>query len=459
MSLSLRFAARSDVGLQREGNEDSGYAGPSLLAVADGMGGHAAGEVASSVAVSTLAQLEHDVPGGDLLDTLAGAVAEANKAISQMVAVDPKLDGMGTTLTALLWAGGRLGLVHVGDSRAYLLRDGKLEQITHDHTFVQTLVDEQRITPEEADHHPQRSLLLRALDGRGDPDPDLSLRDVQVGDRYLLCSDGLSGVVPFEAIAEALSESGPDAAVDALVRMALEGGGPDNVTCIVADVVEADSPPAGHALLVGAAAEKERTANSTAEIDLSQGAEAGGRGRGVFGWLSRGLVLLLAVVVIVGAGWAAYAWSQRQYYVGADGQQVAIFRGLPQKIAGRSLSEMYERQDVALSDLSAVTQASVRDTIFAGDIEEARKIVDRLREQAAECRQARERDRTPTPAPAPAPAPAPRSPAGARAAPAPTPAPTGSPARTARAATPVTPTAPTAAATAPPADDCGDLGT
>jgi PPM family protein phosphatase len=461
MSLSLRFAARSDVGLQREGNEDSGYAGPSLLAVADGMGGHAAGEVASSVAVATLAQLERDVPGGDLLDTLARAVAEANKAISQMVTVDPKLDGMGTTLTALLWAGGRLGLVHVGDSRAYLLRDGKLEQITHDHTFVQTLVDEQRITPEEADHHPQRSLLLRALDGRGDPDPDLSLRDVQVGDRYLLCSDGLSGVVPFEAIAEALSESDPDAAVDALVRMALEGGGPDNVTCIVADVVEADSAPAGHALLVGAAAEKERRANSTAEIDLSQGAEAGGRGRGVFGWLSRGLVLLLAVVVIVGAGWAAYAWSQRQYYVGADGQQVAIFRGLPQKIAGRSLSEMYERQDVPLSDLSAVTQASVRDTIFAGDIQEARKIVDRLREQAAECRLARQRAQTPTPTPAPrAPtgtaSPAatalagvlPRETAGAAA-----PGPTGMP----PAGTPPAATTPTASPAG--GDDCGELGT
>jgi serine/threonine protein phosphatase PrpC len=404
MSLSLRFAARSDVGLQREGNEDSGYAGPTLLAVADGMGGHAAGEVASSVAVATLARLEDDVPAGDVLDALSRAVAEANDAISLMVDRDPRLDGMGTTLTALLWAGRKLGLVHVGDSRAYLLRDGQLQQITHDHTFVQTLVDEERITPEEAENHPQRSLLLRALDGRGNPEPDLSVREVRVGDRYLLCSDGLSGVVPFDAIAEALSDGDPEATAEKLVQLALEAGGPDNITCIVADVVESDAPPPGQPLLVGAAAERRNKAANTAEIDLDDAGDAAPPSRrGRFtGWLARGFVALLAAVMVVGAGWAAYAWSQRQYYVGAADGRVTIFRGIPQEIAGRALSEPYEHQDVLLSDLSAVTQANVRDTIFAGDIQEARRIVDRLRDQAAECRLARQRAQRPTPSPAPA---------------------------------------------------------
>jgi PPM family protein phosphatase len=474
MSLSLRFAARSDVGLQREGNEDSGYAGPSLLAVADGMGGHAAGEVASSVAVATLARIEDspdEGPGADLLDTLAKAVADANNAISQMVDHDPKLDGMGTTLTALLWAGRRLGLVHVGDSRAYLLRDGKLQQITHDHTFVQSLVDEQRITPEEADQHPQRSLLLRALDGRGKPEPDLSLLEVRAGDRYLLCSDGLSGVVAFDAIAKVLSHGDPETAADRLIRLALDAGGPDNITCIVADVVESDPDKQGaqgQPMVVGAAAERRGKAagtTHTAEIDLggADGADGSepGAGKGGASWLTRGLVLLLATVIVVGAGWAAYAWSQRQYYVGAQDDRVTIFRGIPQEIAGQSLSEPYEPQDVLLSDLSAVTQASVRDTIFAGDMQEARKIVDRLREQAAECRLARQRAQTPTPTPAP------RAPTGT-ASPAATALAGVLPRETAGAAAPgptgTPPTGTPPAATTPTAspaggDDCGELGT
>src|SRR5262245_8132312 len=172
MTLVLRYAARSDVGLLREGNEDSGYAGPRLLAVADGMGGQAAGEVASSIVVATIAPLDDDVPGSELLDSLGHAGEEANDHLREMVRENPQLEGMGTTLTALLWAGTRLGLVHVGDSRAYLLRDNELQQITQDHTWVQRLVDEGRITAEEADHHPQRSLLMRAIDGRGNVDLD-----------------------------------------------------------------------------------------------------------------------------------------------------------------------------------------------------------------------------------------------------------------------------------------------
>src|SRR4051812_18935508 len=227
------------------------YAGPRLLAVADGMGGHAAGEVASRVAIETVAPLDEDLPGSDLISALRDAVETANGYLRDMVAADSALEGMGTTLTALLAAGQRLGLVHVGDSRAYLLRDDELHQITHDHTLVQSLVDEGRITAEEATTHPQRSWITRALDGRGEIELDLSVREAHAGDRYLLCTDGLSGVVSEETMLEALRVTDPQGACDRLVELALRAGGPDNITCIVADVVDdaADNSP-----IVGGAA-------------------------------------------------------------------------------------------------------------------------------------------------------------------------------------------------------------
>ncbi|MFE9422409.1 PP2C family protein-serine/threonine phosphatase [Kitasatospora sp. NPDC006697] len=239
MSLVLRFAAGSHKGLIREGNEDSGYAGPRLLAVADGMGGAAAGEVASSEVLSSLIALDDADPHGDLLGLLNDAVQRANDRLRLMVEQDPQLEGMGCTLTSLLWTGERMGLVHVGDSRAYLLRDGVLQQITQDHTWVQRLVDEGRITAEEAETHPQRSLLMRALDGRGQVEPDLAIREVRAGDRYLICSDGLSGPVSHQTLEETLgSFYAPEPTIQALIELALRGGGPDNITCIVADVLD-----------------------------------------------------------------------------------------------------------------------------------------------------------------------------------------------------------------------------
>src|SRR6185312_16187567 len=239
VTLVLRYAARSDRGLVRANNEDSVYAGARLLALADGMGGHAAGEVASQLVIAALAHLDDDEPGGDLLSKLDAAVREGNSAIAAHVEADPELEGMGTTLTAILFAGNRLGLVHIGDSRGYLLRDGELNQITKDDTFVQTLVDEGRITAEEAHSHPQRSLIMRALTGH-EVEPTLIMREARAGDRYLLCSDGLSDPVSHETILEALQISDVAESADRLIELALRGGGPDNVTVVVADVIDYD---------------------------------------------------------------------------------------------------------------------------------------------------------------------------------------------------------------------------
>jgi PPM family protein phosphatase len=257
MTLVLRFAVRSDVGLLREGNEDSAYAGPRLLAVADGMGGHAAGEVASSLTISAMAELDSEQVGGDMLTALSSAVADANTRLQEMIAANPAVEGMGTTLTALLWSDGHAAVCHIGDSRGYLLRDGELYQITHDHTLVQSLVDEGRISVDDVSTHPQRSLLLRALDGRSIAEPDLSVHEGQVGDRYLLCSDGLSGVVSDETLRDTLEGTADlDAVTRQLIELALRGGGPDNITCIVADVVDTATNrlPPSTAVMAGAAA-------------------------------------------------------------------------------------------------------------------------------------------------------------------------------------------------------------
>jgi serine/threonine protein phosphatase PrpC len=400
MALALRYAARSDTGLIRAINEDSGYAGPRLLVIADGVGGHAAGEVASSVAVASMAALDEDSPGGDLLERLANAVNGANRHLRDMVTGDPDLKGMGTTLTALLRAGSRFGLVHVGDSRAYLLRGATLQQLTHDHTFVQALVDEGRITAEEADHHPQRNLITNSLDGREDIELDLSVRETRAGDRYLLCSDGLSGVVSEDTLRDTLvDEADADVVVERLVDLALKGGGPDNITAIVADVVEVETkPPSAVPITVGAAAEGvvqrspgDTPAGKAAALRPPAEEERGDepdhddlppRRRARF------LVLLLLLLLLVGAGgYGAYRWSQTQYYVGAERGHVAIFRGLSQDIGPVSTSNLYSDEDVALADLPTYQRERVRADIPTSGLSDARRIVGTLREQATLCRE------------------------------------------------------------------------
>ena len=207
--------------------------------MADGVGGHAAGEIASATIIEALAPLGDTEPGYDLVGRLLGAVVEGNAAIARRVADDPRLQGMSTTLTAVLFGDGRFCLVNIGDSRTYLLRDGALEQLSRDDSYVQLLVDEGHITQEAAGTHPQRNLVLQALTGEEVMAPAMTVHEARAGDRFMLCSDGLSDVVPQTVLAETLKAGGPQECVDRLIALAIDAGTRDNVTAIVADVVEA----------------------------------------------------------------------------------------------------------------------------------------------------------------------------------------------------------------------------
>jgi serine/threonine protein phosphatase PrpC len=382
MTLTLRYAARSDRGLIRDGNQDSVYAGPRLLAVADGMGGMAAGDVASNIVIGAMAPLDEDVPGDALVDALRNAVDTANQQLRDTVDANPQLEGMGTTLTATLFSGSKLGMVHVGDSRAYLLREGEFSQITKDDTYVQMLVDEGRISPEEASSHPQRSLLTRALDGR-DIDPEYSVRQVLPGDRYLICSDGLSGVVSGDTIAETLRDYvDPQQCVERLVQLALRGGGPDNITVIVADATDQDIVE--EAPMVGGAAARDRGMATAADRSTpaarasalaaprAAAPEAGGSNRDeesdrVRRHPVRTTLLLLVLLGLLGGGlWYGWSVTQRQYYVGAteDGK-LAVFRGVPGQIAGLDLSTVRKTSDTTLEELTSVAQDRVKQGIQA----------------------------------------------------------------------------------------------
>jgi PPM family protein phosphatase len=421
MTLALRYAVRSDVGLLREGNEDSAYAGPNLLAIADGMGGHAAGEVASSVAISALAGLDADLPQDQLLGSLAAAVAQANNTLHEMSVEDPSVEGMGTTLTALLWSKGTIAICHIGDSRAYLLRDGDFHQITRDHTLVQSLVDDGRLSPAQAATHPQRSLVMRALQSGTEAEPDLSLIEAKAEDRYLLCSDGLSDVVSEDTLRDTLSQcTDREQAVTQLIELAIRGGGPDNITCIVADVVEseADSQTGQISMVVGAASNGDgrprlrtdspagrahllargsapatgvtamtRPAGTAAdgqaaraEPEAQTDSEAGDHRAARRRWPVVTSILIILVIVIVGGGYAGWRYTQSQYYVGTDGQQVIIYRGVNQKVLGMSLSSVYSRTGIKLSQVPATDKPAVVSATAPGSLTDARKTVASIRQ-------------------------------------------------------------------------------
>ncbi|MDR0432012.1 MAG: protein phosphatase 2C domain-containing protein [Bifidobacteriaceae bacterium] len=405
MGVAFRYAARSDIGLTRSNNQDSGYAGPHLLVVADGMGGHAGGDIASSVAIAHLAPLDDDNPGADdAARHLDEAVSTAHDELLERVAETPQLAGLGTTITAILRSGDRLILGHIGDSRAYLLRDGALEQVTTDHTFVQYLVETGKLEADQAERHPQRSLLLRVL---GDVDLggglDISVRGAQNSDRWLLCSDGLSGVVSNETLAETLqTHVDPAAAADALIDLALRGGGPDNVTCIVADVLDVDQVPDGAAPstaveVVGAAAiDRDRPTRGgsgaagraaslvakTSDEPSRPAAKRRGRrkiapelaalrSRPLKRRVMGAIVGVVVVVALALGGLGGYQWTQTQYYVGESGGKVAIYQGIAAQLGPLRLSHPVQRSEVEVASLPRVSRDRLTETIAATSMADA----------------------------------------------------------------------------------------
>ncbi len=405
-------AAISHTGKVRSNNQDSGYAGSNLFMVADGMGGHAGGDVASSLAISRLEQLDRPYESTAAAErALREATAESARDLIDTVAVRPELAGMGTTLSALIMVDDYAVIAHIGDSRIYLYRDGALTQITTDHTFVQRLVDSGRITPEEARFHPRRSVLMRVL-GDMDPDPELDtfIMPTQQGDRWLLCSDGLSGVVDEAHAARALSLGlAPGRTADILLKQALDAGAPDNVTIVIVDVGGRHPLFSGTPTIVGSASNpvgievpaarpgrpswlhpNRQAANEPTHFEpaaefleeLIEEDRRRARRRRV-GWIV-GLVLVL--VALAGVLLIGYQWTQTRFFVGADDDTVVIFRGVQQDIGPISLSTPYEDTGILLADLPSFDRGTVERTITARSLSDAEAIVDRLREASERTR-------------------------------------------------------------------------
>lgn len=402
MSVAFKFAARSNIGLGRyKNNQDSGFAGPHVLAVCDGMGGHAGGDIASSIAVSQLATLDGESIGSDAPQALLNTIHAAHAQMLERVSEQPESAGMATTVTALLKFGGKLALAHIGDSRAYLLSSGTFTQITKDHTFVQWLIDQGTITEEEAAVHPQRSVITRVL---GDVDAsdeiDTSVREAQEGDRWLLCSDGLSSFISDATLEATLREhEDVDECVEQLIELALKGGGQDNITCVVADLVSADQVDSLQPQVVGAASlhTSQRSAEPTpatkayALTESSDDDEEDDQEpetwwqRNPFRMVGFVAMALAAILGISLAVWGGYRWSQEQYYIGTAGDKVAIYRGINERVGTYDLSGVLEVTKLPIDAMDESNQNSVEATVSARSLDDAHRIVNSLIRQSKLC--------------------------------------------------------------------------
>lgn len=396
------IGARSDVGRVRDGNEDSYLVQEPLFVVADGMGGHVAGDVASRLAVETIG---NEVPAGTVPDlrTLESAVKEANLAIWERAQSEPALQGMGTTCTLVLVVDDEARIAHVGDSRAYLLRDGKLEQITEDHTLVARMVKEGRLSAEEADHHPQRSIVTRALGVDSEVAVDTTSVALKKGDRLLVCSDGLTSMIGTDQIREVLAgEPDPQSAADRLVDLANQAGGEDNITVVAllfdggatgkgAAGATTTKPPADASARTDEVQPGARAGNVTGAFQTPPegvGAERPGPARPRTRRRSRpilAMLVLLAIVLVAGALVFRYAIVESSYYVaGSRDGRIAIYRGLPEDVLGMSFREEIETSDTAVSDLPSAFREDVADAIEVDSLDEARATLQNLEQRAAE---------------------------------------------------------------------------
>lgn len=406
---TILSAASSHIGKVRASNQDSGSVGRHLYVVADGMGGHAGGDVASAIAVQHLYALDHPYDSVEAArEELFRSILSAGEELTQAVVEHPELTGMGTTVSAMIRVKSSMVIGHIGDSRIYRLREGVLEQITADHTFVQRLVDSGRITAEEAAVHPRRSVLMRVLgDVDADPDIDTHVIDTQPGDKWLLCSDGLSGYVSERDIAETLlTVDDPELACHKLITQSLSEGAPDNVTVVIVRIDEdRDTSPPSEPRMVGSAAgpmtyESGPIARKPAlpamllhplralppadehfepEADYLEELIREDRRRLIRRRITWSLSVLVIAGGIVGAGFGAYQWTQTRYFVGENDGVVAIFRGVPENVGPFGLSSLYEESTIEIDDLLLFEQERLEAAIPAESLEDARDILDRLR--------------------------------------------------------------------------------
>lgn len=412
MTFALISAADSNIGKIRSSNQDSGYAGYQLFFVADGMGGHAGGDIASAITAQRMAQLDAEYASADDAGAaILASMLETNQLLTETVAGHSELAGMGTTFSSVVFVGSKALVSHIGDSRVYLSRGGETVQVTHDHTFVQRLVEMGRITAEEALTHPRRNVLLRVIgDSNEPPQLDFQVLDTQPGDRWMMCSDGLNGYVSDTIIGRNMqSEQTPAEVVEVLIGEALEAGAPDNVTCVVVDVVpealrsEIERTPkfVGSAAndvviqeskgksIVGLFNPKLLTEAMTADaLDrqfISESSEAFLKIQNETqkSLRFRRLRQLAMIVVIIGsvvlAGWGAYQYTQTKYYVSESGGHVAIYKGIREELAGFKFSQVYEETDVLVSELPDYQQQLVENAIYATDLQDAYRILQRLR--------------------------------------------------------------------------------
>lgn len=437
MAFSLKSSAHSEIGLVRNNNQDSALVTPSLIVVADGMGGAAAGDLASAVATRELRRAdaqnrpsdEHPdatrLVGDQMLTALSGALSRANDSLADLVVWDHSLEGMGTTVCGAMFSGEQYGIAHIGDSRGYLVRDGEFRRLTHDHSWVQSLVDEGRITLEEAADHPHRSLLLKVLNGQPTHTPDFELLDAQLGDRLLFCSDGLCGMVEDDEIERLLTAGDDlDAIVESLTQAARDGGGLDNITLVVADVVPFDETlEAAAPRVLGAAAlvdipkvDQQPTVDlqqyedthrierhaPLAPAPLDHGADIPdgaidpdrfesirytphmpGRRRRLIPLLTS---VLAVVVVLVGGLFAANSYAASRYYIGVDDERVAVYQGLPEQVFGWPKSTQIDVSTINVNDLPPYYAGQVREQKMTyGSQQDAREQLVELGEMAERC--------------------------------------------------------------------------
>ena len=343
------FGSRTDIGCLRDHNEDSLVVTPPLFAVADGMGGHAAGEVASEIAVRVLSELAPEHPDGE---ALGRAIEEANRAVIQAAREGRGRQGMGTTMTAAMLEGERLVIAQVGDSRAYLLHQGKLQQLTRDHSLMADMIEAGQLTPEEARTHPQRSVITRALGSDAHLHPDIYEINVETGDRLLICSDGLSGMIFDDQIENTLRRvQDPQRCASQLVNEAIAAGGHDNVTVIVADVT-------GYAEV-----RRKKLARKTK--------------------LSIALVLVLFAAIVAGAAWGTQTYLNTAAYLANDNGKVAVYRGVPGSVLGLSFSHLERTTDVTVADLQPGVANRLNEGIRVDDMEAADALVKEYEDEIA----------------------------------------------------------------------------